>query len=244
MSFYYGDENSTEVNLAKQVFGTFAGSSSGLNPEQFRKMFYATGEDLPDNDINELFAEVDDDRDGTISQEEFIRWFKKDDSYEYNIRTKPLRDVKERLKTPAFFKAVQYLLQRNSGSGLDSNGKILDVNLKLKVGNTEHKAPVWGVDIRHETYPYDSANPVIVGEFVWDESREIIDAENNMRKIAQNYIDNHHTNAVFEPMQVDGKPGGRITVDLSPDAREPLQMISKYLIKNICGCSRFNGSYF
>lgn len=228
MSFYYG-EHSSEVNQAKKVFDTFAKGSNGLTTHQFRTMFYATGEELSENEINGLFGEVDDDRDGTISLEEFTNWFKKDDSYEYNIRTKPLRDVKERLKTPAFFNAIQYLMQKNSnGSSLEENGKkLLDIAVKVKIGSMEHQKPAFGVDIRHETYPDDGANPAIIAEFIWDESREIIDAENNMRNIVQNFNGNHGKPTVFEPMQVEGRPGGRITMDLASDIREPLQMISK-----------------
>ena len=230
MSLYYG-ENSPELNLAKKVFETFANGSNGLNTHQFRTMFYSTGEDLSDNDINDLFGEVNDDSDGSISLEEFTNWFKKDDYYDYNIRTKPLRDVKERLKMPAFFSAIQYLMQKNSnGSGLITDGKtLLDINLKVKIGSMEHQKPAWGVELRHETYPYDASNPVLVMEFIWDESREIIDAENNMRNVATNFIKNHHSQATFEPMQIEGRPGGRISVDLSQELREPLQMISTHL---------------
>jgi hypothetical protein len=218
---YYNDpRNNESANQATQIFQFFAGSSEHLNKQQFRTLFLAAGEEVIENDFEDLFGEVDDDRDGRISLEEFTNWFKKDDSYEYNMRTKPLRDIKERLKNPAFYRSLQYFMGKNPGtssSNMNSDSSIMDIDLALKVGNLHHQQPEWGFDLKFENLSSPAA-PSIIIELTYQDGidfQEVSHKISTLASIGSQMIGMGAPNAPSQ-ITIEGRPGISVTVPLSP----------------------------
>lgn len=221
MYSYDDPRNNETAKQAAQIFQFFAGSSEHLNKQQFRTLFLAAGEEIIENDFDDLFAVVDgDDRDGRVSLEEFTEWFKKDDSYEYNMRTKPLRDIKERLKNPAFYRSLQYFMGKNPGSSastMSTDSSIMDVDIAFKVGNLLHQQPAWGFDLKFESLS-SPQSPSIVVEFSLQDNIDFHEVSHKLTTMASTFSQMIGMGAPNTPSQItiEGRPGISVVVPLSP----------------------------
>ena len=234
MSYYDDPRNSESAKQAAEIFGFFAGGSEHLNSAQFKSLFLASGEEVVENDFQDLFSEVDDDRDGRISLEEFTNWFKKDDSYEYNMRTKPLRDIKERLKNPAFFRSLQYFMGKNPGtsaSNMNSDTSIMDVDLGLKVGNLAQQQTRWGFDLKFETVP-QYGQPAITVDFLYEDGIDFHEISHKITTLATVFSQMIGMSPPNPPSQFsfEGRPGISVTIPLA--AMHPVVMMARKWLKN------------
>jgi hypothetical protein len=220
MYSYEDPRNAELVKQATEIFGFFTGSSEHMNKEQFRSLFLSSGEEITSEaEFDGLFAEVDgNDRDARISLDEFIEWYKKDDSYEYSARTKPLRDMKERLKNPAFYRSLQYFMGKNPGtssSNMNSDSSILDIDVGLKVGKVQ--SPEWGFDLKFETVQ-SSVGPSIAFEMTYQDGLDFQEISHKLSTLASVGAQMTGMGPAESPSQIsiDGRPGIRVNVPLSP----------------------------